>query len=351
MSSGSGKESLLASLDKLKAAVGNGDCEEVPAIMQQILAECPSIADGKSILEPIIKPFYDLMQLEQPPEGFMGAFSEDKKYAKLCEDFINLRAFLLSLANGDLSQKLQMKGYLAGVLKAFQANLKHMIWQTKMIAEGDFSRRVHFLGEFSTSFNSMVEQLNQARKKLQESEKRFRSLAVTDALSSLPNRRHFFQLAKAEFSRAKRYNTVLSIIMLDIDYFKAINDTYGHATGDMVIRVVAEQMRKAIRESDTPCRYGGEEFIVLLPQTELAEAEPVARRIKDYIQNQNVHFDGKEVQVTASLGVSCSGGAGRPDADTQGETLDDVLKRADKALYVAKESGRNRVVIADPEIG
>ncbi|MDR2560693.1 MAG: GGDEF domain-containing protein [Holophagales bacterium] len=343
---GSDKESLLASIDKLKAAVCNGDCKEVPVIMQQLLVECSSIVDGTSILEPITKPLHDLMQLEQPPEGFMGVFSNDKKYAKLCEDFINLRTFLLSLANGDLSQKLQMKGYLAGLLKTFQANLKHMIWQTKMIAEGDFTRKVRFLGDFSTSFNSMVEQLSETRKKLMESEKRFRLLATTDALSGLPNRRHFFHMAKAEFSRAKRYNTVISIIMLDIDHFKSINDTYGHAVGDMVIQAVAEQMRRAIRETDHPCRYGGEEFVVLLPQTEMADAEVVAHRIKDYIQEKKPYFDGIEIQITASLGVSCSATKVEPDVHSQ-ETLDDLLKRADKALYAAKKIGRNRVVLAD----
>jgi len=345
MTGDSEKESLLASIDKLKAAAASGDCEEVPAIMQQIISECSSIVGEKSILEPIIKSVHDLILIEHVPEGFMGVFSKDKKYAKLCEDIINLRTFLLSLAYGDLSRNLQTKGYLAGVLKTFQANLKHLTWQTKMIAEGDFTCRVHFLGDFSTSFNSMVEQLNQARIKLMESEKRFKLMAITDALSGLPNRRHFFQLAKAEFSKATRYNTAVSIIMVDIDHFKTINDTYGHAAGDMVIKVVAEQMQRAVRETDHLCRYGGEEFVVLLPETEVAEAEVVAYRIKDYIQNRKTHFDGKEIQVTASLGVSSNETNGKPALHSH-ETLDDVLKSADKALYVAKEFGRNMVVLA-----
>jgi len=344
---GNEKDLLLAKIDLLKIAVSNNDSEEFLTLMRQIIAEYSHIFGEESIIEPTIKSIHDLIMIENIPEGFPGTFSKDKKFNKLCEDIINLRTFLLSVANGDLSQKLPMKGYLAGVMKTFQANLKHLTWQTQMIAEGDFTHRVHFLGDFSNSFNSMVEQLDQARTKATESENKFRYLAITDPLSGLPNRRHFFQLAEAEFNRAECYNKAVSFIMMDIDHFKKINDTFGHVAGDMVIRSVAEQMQQAIRGSDHPCRYGGEEFVVMLPDTEISDAEAVAHRIKDEIQNMNLHFDATEIRVTASLGVSCYIAKGNPHHP---QTVDSVLQRADKALYAAKKSGRNRVVVADSDM-
>ena len=161
-------------------------------------------------------------------------------------------------------------------------------------------------------------------------------LASTDGLTGLNNRRHFVELAKREFGRARRYQRPLAAIMMDIDHFKQVNDTYGHAAGDQVLRVIAERCRKAVRDIDILGRYGGEEFVVLLLETDLDGACHVAERLHTAIISQPIHTgEGLELYVTASLGVA--------QKDENTISLEMLIARADQALYVAKHKGRNRV--------
>ena len=166
--------------------------------------------------------------------------------------------------------------------------------------------------------------------------------ARTDALSGLPNRRAFFEQAGQELKRAKRYGKPLCVIMLDIDRFKHINDTYGHAAGDRVIRNIAEMAGAVLRDSDLPARIGGEEFALLLPESTLEGAMTVAERLRKRIAEAPMQVDDALLHVTASFGVAAYG----PD----NETVDDLLAAADQVLYVAKRTGRNRVVCAQGEI-
>jgi diguanylate cyclase (GGDEF)-like protein len=163
-------------------------------------------------------------------------------------------------------------------------------------------------------------------------------LVTTDELTGLHNRRNFFELARREFRKMRRYEFSLTALMFDIDEFKAVNDTHGHAAGDEVLRAVAACCRQCVRSVDILGRYGGEEFALLLPHTEAAEAtETVAERIRAAVEAETVVVDGTEISVTVSVGVA--------GADPDDETLDDLLERADAALYRAKDEGRNRVVV------
>lgn len=159
------------------------------------------------------------------------------------------------------------------------------------------------------------------------------SLAKNDGLTGLLNRRMFNEFAVAEYNRFKRYHTALSIIMIDIDHFKKINDQYGHPVGDEVIKMVAETMRSLIRTTDRAFRYGGEEFAVLLPETSAENSLILAERIRSQIETSQVHG----IKVTISLGVT-----GLAPSDTLGN----FISRADSALYSSKQNGRNRVTIA-----
>jgi diguanylate cyclase (GGDEF)-like protein len=164
-------------------------------------------------------------------------------------------------------------------------------------------------------------------------------LAVLDDLTQLPNRRRLFEVAENAFKRAKRYDRPMSVIMLDIDHFKQVNDTYGHAIGDDILRTVAQRCAEALRETDTVGRYGGEEFVVVMPQTGLEEArECVAERLRAEVAEHPVETEKGAVSVTISLGVA--------ELSSVDEDLDALLNRADEALYAAKEGGRNRVEIA-----
>ncbi len=160
--------------------------------------------------------------------------------------------------------------------------------------------------------------------------------ATLDALTNLNNRRQFEVRLKQEIATTKRQKNPLCAMMVDIDFFKKVNDTYGHASGDAVLRTVASIIKEHLRESDIPSRYGGEEFAVLLPYTHIEEAKIVGERLRKAVETTPIPIDKKNINVTISMGLA----EFSPD-----ETGEELFKRADKALYEAKEGGRNRVCV------
>ena len=160
--------------------------------------------------------------------------------------------------------------------------------------------------------------------------------ATLDALTNLNNRRQFEVRLKQEIATTKRQKNPLCAMMVDIDFFKKVNDAYGHASGDAVLRTVASIIKEHLRESDIPSRYGGEEFAVLLPYTHIEEAKIVGERLRKAVETTPIPIDKKNINVTISMGLA--------EFSPQ-ETGEDLFKRADSALYEAKESGRNRVCV------
>jgi diguanylate cyclase (GGDEF)-like protein len=177
----------------------------------------------------------------------------------------------------------------------------------------------------------------QLRATLAELEK----LVTTDALTDLPNRRSFFSRLQSEFTRSARYGRPLSLVMLDLDHFKDVNDTHGHMVGDAVLRHLSAIMRGCVREADMIARYGGEEFVILLPETERDGAAYIAERVRCEVDDAPYKLEtGEIVHVTVSLGVACiAAGEEIPD-------IDKLLQNADEALYKAKNSGRNCIAFA-----
>jgi len=166
---------------------------------------------------------------------------------------------------------------------------------------------------------------------------RTRLMAITDALTGLYNHRYFQQMFGRELSRAKRYHKPLSLIMMDVDDFKKFNDTYGHPHGDKVLGAMGDILAEALRSTDFAFRYGGEEFIVLLPETDFPSALQVAERLRELVE----HKSAGELQGIAPHGVTASVGVASFPRD--GETRDELLKSVDGLLYRAKECGKNRV--------
>lgn len=160
-------------------------------------------------------------------------------------------------------------------------------------------------------------------------------LARRDSLTGLYNRRYWVELAHAEIERSHRYGTPLAIILLDLDGFKAINDSHGHLVGDDVLKQAATAIQTSVRRVDVPARWGGDEFIILLPETSLADAELAAERLSSQLQNTDVVAQEIHFTITASLGIA--GWEGKP------LQLDELLECADSALYESKGKGRNRV--------
>lgn len=166
---------------------------------------------------------------------------------------------------------------------------------------------------------------------------RTQQLAITDSLTGWYNRRGFFELGRRELERARRFGRPLTAIMFDLDHFKRVNDTYGHATGDQVLAGLAELCRHELREVDLLGRYGGEEFAVLLPESGLTIARPVGERLRRRVEQGIFNTNRGPIKITISLGVTA--------LDEKSTDLEGLIERADQALYAAKRAGRNRVCV------
>jgi diguanylate cyclase (GGDEF)-like protein len=175
--------------------------------------------------------------------------------------------------------------------------------------------------------------------KLDEAEREFHLLATTDPLTKIYNRRYVLELAEAELLRVRRYGGRFSILLLDIDHFKQINDVYGHFAGDAVLRAASDLFRAQVRPSDTVGRYGGEEFLILLPETNCTEACEVAERFRQNLEETTLVYDQIRLRITTSIGVAFG--------SSRTKNLNSVLATADRVLYQAKHMGRNRVVAAE----
>jgi diguanylate cyclase (GGDEF)-like protein len=192
---------------------------------------------------------------------------------------------------------------------------------------------------YQDEIGQVIEQFFRMKEKIDADNVKLHKLATTDPLTHIYNRRAFFDIANSFFSLVQRDKTQLAILILDIDYFKSINDTYGHVAGDKVLKHLVQTVQKCLRKSDIFARYGGEEFIILLPDADINAAQNVAQKIRTTVQNTPFIFkNGEQIPITVSIGCSQFQ---RDDTD-----LNDIIARADSALYAAKKNGRNRVEIA-----
>lgn len=459
-------------------------------------------------------------------------------YEQALQTMLEIRRLAIALSKGELSYEIKAKGTLAGALKSLQANLHHLTWQTQQVSQGDFTQRVEFMGEFSTSFNQMVSQLDAMAKELQtqqdelvrrndililevaereraeaaEREQRqlaealqsaamalnatldyeqvldimlerigeliaydsavimevegmqarvrraknyhrygekieqgvlqacfdipktpnlftmyttlkpllisdvdqypawdrrktgnpvrswlgspiyahgqvlaffsldklepnfyreehahklemfashaalamvnarlfqeIQRLAITDTLTGLYNRRYFFERACQEFTRSWRYHHPLTLVMLDLDHFKSVNDTYGHLAGDLVLQTISRLVLQTVRKIDLVARFGGEEIILLLPETAPQAGERLAERLRQKIAATRIALNNYSISITASFGV-CGGKPANSNLEPQQE-IERLIELADQALYQAKQGGRNQVRLVLP---
>lgn len=266
-------------------------------------------------------------KLELPPKVFQDSFGypaadlpmDLKTWTELVhpDDLQAAKEILLRYLRGDeLSLKHEFR------IRDADGQWRWILVQGRIVEHDEQGKALRSLG--------VVQDITERKK----SEERLRELATTDSLTGLVNRRCFLEEAEREFRRAKRYGAALSLLMLDVDHFKEVNDTYGHEVGDHVLQSLAQTGLKVLRNVDIMGRMGGEEFAVLLPETGIDEAQGAAERLRASVEQTPVKVRGSvEVSCTVSIGVAQA---------LEDETLDDLLRRADAAMYLAKDKGRNR---------
>lgn len=189
---------------------------------------------------------------------------------------------------------------------------------------------------------SIQDELRQRNARMEELLSKVEFLAITDPLTGLYNRRYFETVLKKELTEQKRYGQAISCMMIDVDHFKAVNDTFGHETGDLVLKEIAGILKSSLREVDTVARWGGEEFCIMMPHTDISGAMVPAGRLLKAVGGRR-HEKVPDRAVTVSIGIACSG----RDIDT----ADALVNAADLALYEAKRNGRNRIEVAPGEQG
>jgi two-component system, cell cycle response regulator len=209
---------------------------------------------------------------------------------------------------------------------------------TKPINFAELEARVRSL----LRIKALQEEVNRQKESLEQLNERLLRISQTDGLTGLFNRRHIEEELQHMYQHSARLAEPLSVAMVDLDKFKSVNDTYGHQAGDDVLRQLAEILTKAVREIDRVGRYGGEEFMLLLPGTLAEEAVTFAERVRQAIESHTFTFQGGSLQRTASFGVATF-------PHTRVKNCDSLVRAADDALYVAKETGRNKVVRFDSD--
>ncbi len=178
-----------------------------------------------------------------------------------------------------------------------------------------------------------------AEEALRESEKRYQELSITDGLTKLYNLRHFYNQLKLEIERTNRYHHSLTLLILDIDDFKQYNDSFGHLEGDKILIRLSEFIRKSVRRTDSAYRYGGEEFAIILPETNGEQGFVVAERIRACLKNEAFSpITERKIHISVSIGIA---------QFILNEPLKDFIRRADKSMYKAKELGKNRTIFSD----
>ncbi|MCI4400426.1 MAG: diguanylate cyclase [Campylobacteraceae bacterium] len=261
--------------------------------------------------------------------GTLCIVSDNERFKQKMQNYAIIQSIVsfVSLALIVLLSLWLQRFFTHPILKLIEA--MQIVGETKNYSYNAMIEQKDEFADLYHYFNLMMQEISQRDAKLSQ-------LATTDALTGLSNRRHALELFETAALKAARQNEPIGVIMMDIDFFKKVNDTYGHSVGDLVLKEVSKIVKKCAREYDIVARLGGEEFLIICENSDISQTIEIAQRIRQNIQDQIIVYDGdKSLKVTASFGCY----AAVPNAHQESQ----MISIADEALYVAKNSGRNRV--------
>lgn len=312
----------------------NGKSFEIPRLLKGLLATAVVVLDEQGYVLECNRGFHFLVDQGEAPDddwNVRNCFIQPHFI-----DFLNVYTGQANQSHEPVYQGIINIGNVNGGCRSINGAVYRHQERLLIIGEHD----IVDLEKLSASVIKLNNELAQtqrdlakANRKLKRDEEKITKLMLADPMTGIPNRRHFDQRSEEEVMRHRRIKHPLCFVMVDIDLFKDVNDAYGHDVGDVVICRLAQVMSETKRTGDFVARVGGEEFIILLPHTEISKAQIVADRVRVLFSRQV--YDGIDHPITASFGI----------AELQAnDTVESLIKRSDQCLYVAKEGGRNQVV-------
>ena len=311
-----------------------------------------TLEDGKTyLINRTFNPSYDLGLISLQPKSEVDAMVSSVKHISRIILYFSIIAILLVSLWQILIVCKPLNNLIDHISQITEGNLDIEEFRAKR-SQDEIGRLAKVFNQMHATIKRQIQELNEHRDllekevkertyELEQANKKLDIISRTDELTQLPNRRDMHRTIEKEVERANRMKKVFSVIFIDIDHFKNVNDTYGHAAGDAVLKSVSSTIRSLLRKYDVLARYGGEEFLTLLPETEVNDAALVAERFRKQIENQTIFFGDQEIKVTITLGVA------QYDSALGAERC---IQLADKALYEGKETGRNRVIIWNEEL-
>ncbi len=358
-------ESLLATASKIDN-INDDDSLSVHLVLIQLLEQLslpPQLSKKASQIRQKIQEHITKEQLPNVIDDISDIISslnkqmvsekrEYERYLQSLASKLNQLAQHIKVGSDQNIKAFQSRQVIGSSLKNTVNTIKsdidqtHDLTQLRTKLESNFNSLEHHFETYQQSDTTQFEQaqteikqlkqkvsiLEQESIELRQNAIKSRDLALKDPLTQLWNRQALNEILEKEFNSWQRYKKPLSIILWDLDHFKNINDIYGHAAGDIVLKNIAQTFISRTRATDSIARYGGEEFVGIFPETGIEEAEILANKIREQIMDSKFHYEGASVQITVSAGIAHF---------KHDDMIDDVLKRADEALYQAKANGRN----------
>ncbi|WP_428635022.1 GGDEF domain-containing protein [Sedimenticola sp.] len=322
---------LQPRVQALKSRLTKGVIEaNIPAILTELLqlsehARLQAEQERQEVERFLLQMTDQLQRLDQEVNGIGAVGNELAAGSKRLDSDMQSQVSHLHTAVQQATDLDGLKSSIAERLALIQDRLRDHKSETEQVVQG-FEQRIE---QLTTRLGDMEQEAASLREHVEQA----RAEAFTDALTELNNRHAFECRLQEEYLRWSRYGYPLSMIVVDVDHFKKVNDTYGHMAGDKVLHVIGTHLKRATRKVDFPARYGGEEFVILLPEVDLKGAKVVAEKIRHAVQEKPFHSGDNRVNITVSCGVATF---------RKGDGRKTAFERADEALYLAKRSGRNR---------